>query len=184
MTLLSVNTNGQEFCMKTGGVLFVLALVAANVACQAQMPSIPFDTIQQESQPQLERASDLVVAAATNASSSNAIAPTAIVTTQRTPAIIPRMGTKSFVVLNAIHLGMALLDVGMSQRCISDQHCKEGNPLMPSSLGGQLGLSLGMFAYATGTSYYFKKHGSRWSWVPPAAGIGVHTVGVLSGISH
>ncbi|MGA7314888.1 MAG: hypothetical protein WBX22_13035 [Silvibacterium sp.] len=39
---------------------------------------------------------------------------------------------KRYYVLNGLHLGMAVFDVEMTQRCISKQECREANPVMPS----------------------------------------------------
>jgi len=36
-----------------------------------------------------------------------------------------------FFPLNGIQVGMAVLDVEMTQRCIARHHCRETNPVMP-----------------------------------------------------
>jgi hypothetical protein len=90
----------------------------------------------------------------------------------------------SFFLVNGLHLGMALFDVEMTQRCLSDHHCKEGNPLMPSSQAGQLGVSFAVFAYGSGMSYWMKKRHSRYWWTVPTAGIVAHTAGVATGFAN
>lgn len=169
--------------MKTRGMALALALVAGGLASQAQTPQIPFDKLQRESQPQLPRSSDLVAAADAAGFSSSAIPAAAVVPTRRTPAIVPPVVDHKFLLLNGLHLGMALFDVGMTERCISNHQCKEGNPMMPSSLGGQLGVSLGGFAYTAGASYYLKKHHSKSWWLPSLTGTIAHSVGVGSGLA-
>ena len=79
---------------------------------------------------------------------------------------------------------MALFDVEMTQHCIADHHCKEGNPMMPSSQAGQLSVSFGTFAYASATSYWLKKHKSRLWALAPTVGITAHSAGVVSGFAH
>jgi len=99
------------------------------------------------------------------------------------PAVSPTF-SRSYFLLNGLHLGLALFDVELTQHCIADHHCGEGNPIMPASHAGQLGISFGMFAYAAGTSYWLKKHHSRYWWIAPAAGIVGHSVGVSTGLEH
>jgi hypothetical protein len=79
---------------------------------------------------------------------------------------------------------MAVFDVEMTQHCLADHHCAEGNPIMPSSHAGQLGVSFAMFAYGAGTSYWLKKHHSRFWWTAPVVGIGAHAAGVATGFAH
>jgi hypothetical protein len=96
----------------------------------------------------------------------------------------PRVVNTSFLLLNSLHLTLALVDVEESQHCIDQHTCVEANPLMPSSHAGKLALNLGMVAYAASASYYLKKHTSGFWWLPPLAGIGFHSGGVASGIAH
>lgn len=99
--------------------------------------------------------------------------------------VIPRSPLSGkYLLWNGLHLGMAVFDVEMTQRCIANHHCREGNPIMPSSRGAQIGVSLGAVAYAAGTSYWLRKHHSRFWWTAPVAGIVTHTVGVASGFAH
>jgi hypothetical protein len=86
--------------------------------------------------------------------------------------------------MNGLHLGMAAFDVAMTQRCIADHYCKEGNPLMPSSLAGQLSIDLAYVGYGTFVSYRLKRHGSKLWWLSPTVGVASHTVGVATGFAH
>ena len=102
-----------------------------------------------------------------------------------TPAtMIPRTANSKFFLINGIHLGMAIFDVEMTQRCIASHHCREANPLMPSSQAGQLSVNFAVVAYSSGISYWLKKHNSKLWWLPPSAGVAVHSVGVATGFEH
>jgi hypothetical protein len=96
----------------------------------------------------------------------------------------PRAADASFFLLNSGFLGMAVLDVEMTQRCIATHRCREQNPLMPSSQAGQLGLNIGLVAGISGASYWLKKHKSALWWLPAATGIVGHSAGVATGIEH
>jgi hypothetical protein len=79
---------------------------------------------------------------------------------------------------------MGLLDVGLTQRCIAAHRCAEGNPLMPSSLAGQLSVNFAYVGYAAFFSYNLKKRHSRFWWISPASGIATHSAGVATGLMH
>jgi hypothetical protein len=89
-----------------------------------------------------------------------------------------------FLLINSLHLGMAIFDVELTQQCIASHRCREGNPLMPSSQAGQLSIDFAFVAYGTGISYWLKKHKSRVWWLPPASGVVSHTVGAATGLAH
>jgi hypothetical protein len=165
--------------------LFVLGLVAGSITLRAQMPIIPFDKIERDSQAQRQGLAHLIGATNDEGSSSISSIPAAgMVTLPRNSAIEPHVVDRDFILLHGIHLGMAMFDVGLTQHCIANYQCKEGNPLMPASMAGQLGVTLGLFASSAGGSYYLKKHRSRAWWVPPFTGMVGHTVGVASGLAH
>ncbi len=81
----------------------------------------------------------------------------------------PRTIDKKYMLVNGLQLGMMIFDVEMTQHCIADHHCQEGNPLMPSSHAGQLAVGFGFVAYGSGLSYWLKKHKSKQWWIPPVA---------------
>ena len=89
-----------------------------------------------------------------------------------------------YFLLNGLELGMGMFDVALTQHCISNGHCREGNPFMPSSLGGQLGLNFGYAAYSSFISYKLKKRHSSFWMLAPVSGIAAHSVGVASGFQH
>ncbi len=91
---------------------------------------------------------------------------------------------RNYYLLNGLHLGMGLLDVGLTQHCIATHQCAEGNPLMPSSLAGQLSVNVAFVGYASFLSYNLKKRHSRLWWISPTSGMATHTVGVATGLMH
>jgi len=95
-----------------------------------------------------------------------------------------RVIDRSYIAVNALHLGMALFDVEMTQRCENQHTCREANPFMPSSQAGALSVSLGFFTYSAAGSYYFKKHHRTEWWLPSMLGTAAHTVGVATGFAH
>lgn len=100
------------------------------------------------------------------------------------PAAGLRIADSKFFLWNGLHLGMAIFDVEMTQRCITAHRCHETNPVMPSSQGGQLGVNFAIVGGNAGISYWLKKGGSSMWWLPPAAGALVHSVGVATGFQH
>ncbi|HZD47145.1 MAG TPA: hypothetical protein VE178_00245, partial [Silvibacterium sp.] len=95
-----------------------------------------------------------------------------------------RTADAKFFLLNGLYLGMAVFDVEMTQRCIAAQHCRELNPLMPSSHAGQLTINFALVAGVSTASYWLKKHSSAVWWLPPVAGTAAHSAGVATGFVH
>ncbi len=91
---------------------------------------------------------------------------------------------RSYFLLNSLHLGIAGFDIAMTQHCIADQHCREANPLMPSSLAGQLTVGIAAVGYGSIISYRLKMHRSHLWWTGPTAGILAHGAGVATGFAH
>ncbi len=96
----------------------------------------------------------------------------------------PRTIDKKYMLVNGLQLGMMIFDVEMTQHCIADHHCQEGNPLMPSSHAGQLAVGFGFVAYGSGLSYWLKKHKSKQWWIPPVGGAVAHAIGTASGFKN
>lgn len=95
----------------------------------------------------------------------------------------PALGTRYFL-LNGLHLGMAGLDLALTQRCIDAHRCREGNPLMPASLAGRAGVEFGLVGFGALVSGRMKLHGLHSWWVTPFIGIVAHGVGVATGLAH
>jgi hypothetical protein len=105
-------------------------------------------------------------------------------TTRMRPVFRPKIADSKFFLMNGIHLGMSVFDVEMTQRCIASHHCREVNPVMPSSHAGQLSVNFAIVAYNSGISYWLKRRKSKFWWLPPSAGIVVHGAGVVTGFEH
>ncbi len=86
------------------------------------------------------------------------------------PPVTPRTADSKFFPLNGIQVGMAVLDVEMTQRCIARHHCRETNPVMPTSQAGQPSVNFGLVACNSGISYWLKKHGSSFGGCHPRQG--------------
>jgi hypothetical protein len=100
------------------------------------------------------------------------------------PAPHTKIADSRFFLMNGLHLGMAVIDVELTQRCIASHQCREGNPLMPSSQAGQLSMGIGFATLGSLSSYWLKKHRSQYWWLPPAGGITGHIAGVATGLRH
>lgn len=116
--------------------------------------------------------------------SSSFIAATGMGATRPMPAYQPRMIDGRFLLINGAHLGMAMFDVAMTQHCMAEHQCSEGNPLMPSSQAGQISVDLGTVALAAVGAYWARKHNMRMWWMAPTVGIAAHTAGVATGFAH
>jgi hypothetical protein len=93
----------------------------------------------------------------------------------------PRTLDSKFFLVNGLHLGLAALDVGLTQHCIANHHCREGNPLMPSSFAGQFALDSAFVGTGAFVSYCLKKQNSKLWWLSPVIGISAHTAGAMTG---
>ncbi|MGP8259833.1 MAG: hypothetical protein ACLQM6_07765 [Acidobacteriaceae bacterium] len=102
----------------------------------------------------------------------------------RVPRVtVSRTLDSRYFLLNGLHLTMALLDVVVTQRCIATGQYREGNPLMPSSLGAQLGVDFALVGYGSFVSYKMKKEGFGEWWITPMIGVATHSVGVSIGFN-
>jgi hypothetical protein len=162
-----------------------LAVAMGSLMCPAQDAKIPFKQIQQEAQfsatatvPPNEAAIGRGNGVLSESSSSGSFVFVPPATK------VPRTLSPGFFLLNGLHLGMAVLDVEMTQHCIANHHCVEGNPLMPSSHAGQLGINFALVGYGAFVGYKLKKQDRKLWALSPTVGIAAHTVGVATGIAH
>jgi hypothetical protein len=168
-------------------------------ACSAQQTSIPFAQLERNAQLSASLtmpSENPALASASGSSSSNSsysestsregnpLDPAISSFVRVPPARVGGAIGSAFYLLNGLHVGMALFDVEMTQHCMANHTCKEGNPLMPSSLGGQLGMNFAIIGYSSFVSYRLKKRGSHIWWISPTVGAAAHTVGVASGFAH
>jgi len=172
------------------GLMFGVALLAGVATSTAQQSSIPFEKIQLEAS--VPTRPDFSVGTTSTESYSSSLPqlplPSESLGTSMIRSVPPiaehKVLDRNYYLLNGLHLAMGLLDVGLTQRCMAAHQCAEGNPLMPSSLAGQLGVNFGYVGYAAFFSYNLKKRHSRLWWISPTSGIATHTAGVATGLMH
>ena len=164
---------GRLLCLVTG---------MGSIAGSAQSARIPFRQIAKDAQLSVRVAVSTTESAANDtyemSSGSSASASFVLPPPVYKP---PRTLTRGYFVINGLHLGMAAFDVGMTQHCLADHHCREGNPLMPSSLAGQLSIDFAFVSSGALISYKLKKEESKAWWLSPAIGTVAHAAGVASG---
>ena len=167
------------------GTMLCLAVAMGALACSAQDATIPIRQIERDAQLSAKLATPGDEAAVSHSNGVPSESSSAAGFVFAPPAYkAPRILSRGFFLMNGLHLGMAAFDVGMTQRCIANHHCREGNPLMPSSLAGQLSIDFGYVGWGTLASYKLKRHGNKLWWLSPAVGIASHAVGVGTGFAH
>jgi hypothetical protein len=161
-----------------------LAIAMGALICSAQDNRVPFRQIEQDAQlsarlevPPMELPVSSSVGSAGSSSVSGYVFVPPSMKARRT-------ASTGFFVANGLHLGLAALDVAMTQHCIAAHRCREGNPIMPSSLGGQLGVDAVLVSFGAFSSYRLKKNGSGAWWLSPVVGAGSHAAGVVTGLAH
>ncbi len=89
---------------------------------------------------------------------------------------------KKFLALTGVATALTVMDFEMTQHCLGNRTCVESDPLMPSSRAGMYASSMPVNAALYYWSYRWKKQGKRLWWVPTAAAIASHAVGVGTNI--
>ena len=89
---------------------------------------------------------------------------------------------KKFLVLTGIATGLTIMDFEMTQHCLGSRTCVESDPLMPTSRAGMYASSAPVNAALYYWSYRMKAKGKRLWWLPTAAAIASHAVGVGTNI--
>jgi hypothetical protein len=170
---------------KTHSALVATAMALGYFVCAAQDVCVPIRQMNEEAQLSARSAapaSEIALARSFEMSgASSSSASFVLVPSQNKFA---RTANIHFFVLNGVHLGMAMFDVAMTQHCLADHHCVEGNPLMPSSVGGQLGVNFALVGFGALSSYKLKKDDSKLWGLSPIVGIIAHTLGVATGFAH
>ncbi len=85
---------------------------------------------------------------------------------------------KKFYALTGVATALTVMDFEMTQHCLGNRTCVESDPLMPSSRAGMYASSAPVNAALYYWSYRLKAKGSRIWWLPTAAAIASHAVGV------
>ena len=89
---------------------------------------------------------------------------------------------KRFLALTGVATALTVMDFEMTQHCLGNHTCAESDPLMPTSRAGMYASSAPVNAALYYWSYRWKKQGKRLWWVPTAAAIASHAVGVGTNI--
>ena len=171
------------------GTILGLAIAMGGWACSAQVATIPSGQI--EGGGQLSSKLTVPINQPTGSLFSSSL-PSGVVPAEhlsasaagfvRVPRVtVSRTLDSRYFLLNGLHLTMAMIDVAVTQRLIATGQYREGNPLMPSSLGAQLVVDFALVGYGSFVSYKMKKEGSSEWWITPMIGVATHSVGVSIG---
>lgn len=163
---------------------FALFTVVGGALAYSQGAAVPFHQIQRDAQLQTLRAANDPDSAVVMGALPSSLPAGGLVSVRPASPVNHRILDRYFFLLNGVHLGMAVFDVEMTQHCMAEHKCQEGNPIMPSSHAGQIGVSFGFVAYTAAGSYWMKKHKSKIWWAPSAAGIAAHAAGLATGFVH
>jgi hypothetical protein len=166
------------------GTILSLAVAMGGPLCPAQNAKIPFKQIQRDVQLSASAAAPANEAAVARESLMPSESTSSSAVFLSRPPKAHRTIGKRFLLLNGLHLGLAVLDVELTQHCIANRHCVEQNPLMPSSHAGQLSINFALVGLGTFTSYKLKKQDTKMWILSPTVGIGAHTIGAATGIAH
>ncbi len=163
--------------------LLCLSLVVSGLNCLAQNTRVPFKQIERDAQLIANlNTSDREEALSHSSEGYSVPSASASSSYMRPSYKQPRVLDSKYLLINGLHLGMAALDIGLTQHCIANHHCREGNPLMPSSLAGQVGVDAALVGSGAFMSFRLKKEDSKLWWLSPVVGMSAHTAGVLSGL--
>lgn len=176
----------------TYSTILGLAIALGGYACNAQVAAIPPSPAARDGQ--LSASNTLPInQPAGNLFSSNLpsgvvppehLSAAAVGLIRVPPVVFPRTLDSKYFLINGMHLTMAMLDVVVTQRLIATGQYKEGNPLMPSSRGAQLGVDFALVGYGSYVSYKMKKQGYGSWWITPMIGVSTHSIGVGIGFNN
>jgi len=164
------------------GTLLGFAIALGAIACSAQEVKVPFRQIERDAQLSAR------IEAPAGEAAINSVSESSVAVSSSAGYVLPapaykreRTVSSTYLLWNGLHLGMAAFDVAMTQHCIADHHCREGNPMMPSSLKAQLGVDFSLVGYGAFIGYEAKKHDNKIWWLPSAIGVTAHAAGVATG---
>jgi hypothetical protein len=166
------------------GIVIALWILAGGWTCSAQSSPVPFGQLERDAQSLTQ-----TVLAPTNVGSNFlwGVAPVPESVARSLPSPPPashRTLSKGYLFVNGLHVGTAMLDVALTRHCIANHTCREANPLMPSSAGGQVSVDSALVGYISWFSYEMKKHQSRSWWCAPMIGSAAQAVRTEIGMAH
>ena len=89
---------------------------------------------------------------------------------------------KKFALLTVLTVATTVADIELTQHCIRAGTCREGNPLLPSDRKKVYAIQIPLAIGASYLSYrWHKDKFGRW-WVPQAALISAHGMGIGFGL--
>lgn len=170
-------------------VVLFLTLLSLSALCSAQQSHIPFAQLELEARNTPVAEPSATTGTTGSSSSTDAEAPSAGEPASYSTLSVPtatrhRHVISSLLVMNSLHIGTAALDIALTKRCIDNHTCREGNPMMPSSVGGQIGVDFALVSYSSLVSYKLKKRNSRMWWLSPTLGTATHMIGIASNITR
>jgi hypothetical protein len=90
--------------------------------------------------------------------------------------------TKAFWILTAANYASAVADIELTQACLRNNTCYEGNPLLPSGRKEIYAIQMGLATLTSIISYRWMKDDSKYWYVPQVAIISAHGVGITFGL--
>ncbi len=159
--------------MRPGKLLLPVLLLCAVAAAAADLPDAPSH---------IARSSDtrLLVDPVLSVADVSEFAP--VMVGAERPARPRKVLDKKFFALTAIATSLTVMDYEMTQRCLARHACVESDPLLPHSRAGMYATNIPLNAALFYWSYRWKAHGRRLWWLPTAAVIASHAVGVGTNI--
>lgn len=101
-------------------------------------------------------------------------APAAIIETAKPKKVVD----KKFLFLTGLATATTIADFEMTQNCLARKVCLEADPLMPSNHAAMYASAMPVNAGLFYWSYKLKQKGKKYWWVPTAAAIASHAVGI------
>ena len=89
---------------------------------------------------------------------------------------------KKFALLTVLTVATTVADIELTQHCIRAGTCREGNPLLPSDRKKVYAMQLGLTVGLSYLAYKWRKDDYQHWWVPQAALISAHGMGIGFGL--
>ena len=168
---------------KLNAALLGMSVAGSMSICSAQGSKIPFMQLEHDARVSAKLMVPDSEAAVSRSNEAYSLPPAFSASLYVQPTYKqPRTADSKFFLVNGLHLGWAALDIGMTHHCIANHHCREGNPIMPTSWGPQVAINAVFVSTSALISYHLKKQSSKAWWLSPVIGASAHTAGAITGI--
>jgi hypothetical protein len=154
------------------GLVFCTVVLLAAAAYAADNPDAPSAT----------RINTLRNSAALNTSPASSFDLSEWTAVSPVDAPKKKVADKRFLAVTGVATALTVMDFEMTQHCLGNRTCVESDPLMPTSRAGMYASSAPVNVALYYWSYRLKAKGSRIWWLPTAAVIASHAVGVGTNI--